>query len=245
MVAPRAADDPWTMSYAMTTTHPAPSAPAPNERTLGARLGAVLARAGLDALYLTIGLLTSIVAFAVWVVALSTSLSLAVFIVGLPVMLVSAWAFHWVAELDRHNASLVLGRTLRGRYRDHSGKPFLARVRGTLADGQTWRDLVWLVVHSVLGFGFGVAAVCMVGTVVGLVFQPAWYWAIPDGIDYGLWTTDTIGEAFATALLALPATALTVVVLRGMALGHAKLAEALLDTGRKKKRPAQRGSTPS
>jgi hypothetical protein len=220
------------MSYAMTTTHPAPSAPVPGERSIGARLRSRFTRAGTDLLYLTFGLLTSILGFAVWVSALSASLSLAVFLVGLPVMLLSAWAFHWVAQLDRRNAALVEGRVLRGRYRDHTGKPFLARLRGTLADGQTWRDLAWLVLHSIIGFGFGVAAICLVGTVIGVAFLPVWYWAVPDGIDYGLWTVDTLGEAFATALLALPAAALTVGLLRAMALGESRLAVGLLDSGR-------------
>src|SRR5438874_9789203 len=65
-----------------------------------------LAQLGRDALYLTLGLLTSIVALAVWVAGLTLSLSLAAFIVGLPVILASAIAFRWTAELDRLNAAL-------------------------------------------------------------------------------------------------------------------------------------------
>ena len=40
-----------------------------------------------DMAYLTVSLLTSILAFAVWVTALSISLSLAIFIIGIPVAL--------------------------------------------------------------------------------------------------------------------------------------------------------------
>lgn len=213
----------------MTTTHPVPSTS--GGQSLGSRLGSVFARAGLDALYLTLGFLTSVVAFVVAGVAVITSLTLAVFIIGLPIMLGSAWAFHWASELDRHNAKLVLGRTLRGRYRDHSGLSFMGRLKGTLADGQTWRDLAWLIVHSAVGFGFGAAAICMVGTTLGIAVLPAWSWAIPDGIDMGLYTINTTGEAFASMLLAIPAAALTIGVLRAMALGESKIAEALLDTG--------------
>ena len=30
-----------------------------------------------------------------------------------------------------------------------------------------------------------------------MIFLPAWYWAIPGGVDYGLLTVDTLHEAFA------------------------------------------------
>src|SRR5919204_518025 len=107
-------------------------------------LGAMLVRAARDTAYLTIGLATSILAFGVWVAGLTLSLTLAAFIVGLPIVLLTAVAFRWTAELDRRNAALVRGGALRGRYRDHRGQRFLARVGSTLADPQTWKDLEWL-----------------------------------------------------------------------------------------------------
>ena len=74
-------------------------------------------RTARDIAYLSLGLLTSIVAFAVWIAALSLSLSLAILIVGLPVIIGSAYVMRWTAELDRRNAALVFGRPVRGRYR--------------------------------------------------------------------------------------------------------------------------------
>jgi Putative sensor len=191
----------------------------------------ILARAGRDTAYLTIGLLTSILAFGVWVAGLTASVTLAVFIVGLPMILAAAIAFRWTVELDRRNAALVRGSSLSARYRDHHGQRFVARLRSTLADGQTWKDLAWLVAHSVTGSGFGVAAVTLVATVLGTAVLPAWYWAIPDGIDLGLWTVDTLPEAAATALLAIPAGLITIGLLRAMAAGESALAAALLGGG--------------
>jgi signal transduction histidine kinase len=189
----------------------------------------ILRRAGIDALYLTIGLATSVVAFWVALAGVIASVVTAVFIVGLPVILVSAMAFRWVADLDRRNAALVLGRQLQGRYRDKRGQRFLARLSITLRDGQTWRDLAWLVIHSVVGFGFGCVAVIAVAETLGVAVLPVWYWALPDGVDWGIWHVDSLGEAFLAVPLAIPLGAITVALLRGMALGHAKLAEALLD----------------
>ena len=185
-------------------------------------------RTARDAAYLTLGLATSIVALAVWITALSLSVSLAVLIVGLPVIIGSAFVMRWTAELDRQNAALVFGRPVRGHYRNHTGRGWLALLGATVKDPQTWRDLAWLVTHSVLGMAFGVIAVSLVASVAGLAVLPAWYWAVPDGVHVGIWNADTLPIAFATALLAIPLAVVTVWVLRGMAKFHASLAVEFL-----------------
>jgi hypothetical protein len=191
-------------------------------------MNALLVRSGREAVYLTAGLLTSIVAFAVWVTAVTLSLTLALFIVGLPVMIASAVVFRWTAELDRRTTSAFLGRAVRGRYQDHRAETLIGRLAATLRDPQTWRDLSWLSVHSIVGFAFGVIAVSLVGTVLGLATLPAWYWSLPDGAEFGLWNADTLPLAFASALLAIPAAAITVPALRWMAWTEALLAASLL-----------------
>jgi hypothetical protein len=197
-------------------------------------MNAILIRSGREAAYLTAGLLTSIVAFTVWVTALSLSLSLALFIVGLPIMIASAVAFRWVAELDRRNVSFLLGRRVRGRYQDHRADTLFGRLAATFRDPQTWRDFSWLTVHSIVGFAFGTIAVTLIGTVLGLATLPAWYWALPDGAEMGLWSADTLPLAFATALLAIPLAAVTVILLRWMAWTEALLAAGLLGPRRVK-----------
>ena len=196
----------------------------------GAWLRATIARAARDTAYLTIGLATSVIAFTVAVAGVSLAATTAVFIVGLPIVLLTAMAFRWTAELDRRNAALVLGRRLHGHYRDLSGQRFLARLSGTLRDGQTWRDLAWLVTHSVVGFGFGCVAVSAVAEVFGVALLPLWYWAIPDGVDWGIWRIDSLGEAVLAMWLAIPLAAITIVLLRWMTVGESKLAIALLDS---------------
>jgi signal transduction histidine kinase len=195
-----------------------------------ARAAAV--RAGRDALYLTIGLGTAALALALWISSLALSLSLSLFVIGLPVMLASAIAYRWVANLDRLNAALVLGRPLTGHYDDHSRDQFLGRLSATLHDRQTWRDLLWLVVHSVVGLLFGSVALGLIGQVLGTVTLPLWYWAIPGGVQWGgssgLWEIDSLWEALVVVPLALPLAAITVMLLRVMALTQARLASTLL-----------------
>ena len=191
-------------------------------------MNALLVRSGREAAYLTAGLLTSILAFTVWVTMVTLSLTLAVFIVGLPIMLASAYVFRWTAEVDRHTVSLFLGRHVRGRYQDHRADTFLGRMAATFRDPQTWRDLSWLIVHSVVGFAFGVAAITLVATVLGTAVLPLWYWSIPDGVDWGIVNIDTLPEAIAAAFLAIPLGAITIVVLRWLAWTEALIATALL-----------------
>ena len=98
----------------------------------------------------------------------------------------------------------------------------------TLRDPQVWRDLAWLITHSIVGFAFGVAAVTLVAVVAGVAVLPLWYWALPDGFQMGLYNADTLVEAIGTAFLAIPAGFITVWVLRGMAKFHASLAVEFL-----------------
>ena len=63
-------------------------------------------------------------------------------------------------------------------------------------------------------------------TTLGLLAMPAWYWSIPDpGVDLGLFTVDTLGEAFAaTVLVGLLSLPLAVALVRGSAAATGALA---------------------
>lgn len=200
-----------------------------SEAGFGERLAGLARRAGLDLAYLSIGGLTAIVAFCVWVTAASVVLSLIVFIIGLPLYLLSVIAFRWTAELDRRNAALLLGRPLRAVYKDHKGESFFARLGSTSRDRQTWKDLAWLVVHSVVGFTFAVIAVSLVASVVAFLTMPLWYWSIPGGVDWGGLNIHTLPLALAVMVAAFPLAALTYFVDRWMAKGELWLAVSLLD----------------
>jgi signal transduction histidine kinase len=199
-----------------------------NASTAAGSVRAVLTRAARETAYLTIGLLTSSLALCVWVTGVSLSLSLIVFIVGLPVAAGTAIAFRWTAELDRRNTAWLLRRPVRARYRElQSGLRGL--LGSTLGDPQTWRDLVWLVLHSVLGFVFGCVALGGWLLAAGFATLPAWNWSLPqDGADLGAWHVDSTLEAFAVMALAIPIALLTIGLVRVMAGAEAALVEGLL-----------------
>ncbi|MDX6683653.1 MAG: hypothetical protein QOG94_3692, partial [Solirubrobacteraceae bacterium] len=187
-----------------------------------------LARAARETAYLAIGLVTSSLAFCVWVVGITLSLSLIVFVVGLPVAAGTAIAFRWTAELDRRNAAWLLRRPVRARYRE-LGRGLRGLLGSTLGDPQTWRDLVWLVLHSVVGFVFGCLALGGVLLVAGFATLPAWSWSLPrGGADLGVWHVDGVLEAFAAVPLAVPIALLTIGLVHVMARAESALAEGLL-----------------
>src|SRR5204863_10064157 len=105
----------------------------------------------------------------------------------------------------------------------------LGYLRTAIGDSTTWKDLLWLViVLPALGLAGFTLAVCLWGTALGMALMPAWYWTIPSGIDYDLFTVDTLPEAFAVVPAGLVLLAVAIPVTRAAAWGMAGAARALL-----------------
>jgi signal transduction histidine kinase len=206
----------------------------------GTWLGRTLRRAGLDLAYLTIGMLTAIVAFVVWVAGLSISVSLAVFIVGLVAAIGTIYAFRWSADLDRQLARLALGEPIARRYRPvPPDAGWLGRLGTLLRDPQTWRDLLWLIAHSVIGFGLGVAALTLVGTAIGSITIPAWWTFLPDDAEVFWYPLDSWEAAWLTAALGVGLAVVAVPVLRLMTVVESRLARLLLSPSSKERLEAR------
>ena len=186
-------------------------------------------RTARDIAYLSLGLLTSVVAMAVWIVALSLSLT--------------------PRDPDRRAARdhrLGLRHALDGRTRPPqrctrlrpAGAGALphrtARARSAgasprrSATRRSGATSAWLITHSVVGLAFGIVAITLVATVAGLATLPIWFWSLPDGLEMGLYDADTLPWAIITAFLAAPLAWVTVWVIRGLAKFHASLAVELL-----------------
>jgi hypothetical protein len=178
--------------------------------------------------YLTVGLATSIVSFGVVVGGVIASIVLAPFVIGLPVSAAFARVLRGIADIDRWNAQHLVGRPLRGLYRSTTHLGIVHWVRSTLLDGQTWRDLGWSTLHSLIGFTFGVAALTMVAVVVGLVTLPFWYWSVPNPDVIGLWHSNTLPKALAVVPFAIPALLVTMGAIKLMATVELRLAVSLL-----------------
>jgi hypothetical protein len=111
---------------------------------------------------------------------------------------------------------------------------FVPFVRNLTTDPQTWRDMVWVAVTSIVGFGSGLAVVTAVGVVGSYVSMPFWYWAVGDPAAHygltnvGLFRVDSLGPALVMALVGLVAAPFALLLARACAAMHARLAIRLL-----------------
>jgi signal transduction histidine kinase len=173
--------------------------------------------------YLALGLLTGSFAFGVVVTTVSTSASLLVLVIGLPVAVLLAHVDRWVCEIDRHRAALVLGAPIRAAYMPLQGTTRLARWTSVLRDRQTWRDIAWMV------FGFPVTIVGFVTLVVAwtvplaLLSAPIYLWSIPGWVHRNVVVLSILGPP-----AAIPAAIVCAWAIAGQAHMQAAMARSLL-----------------
>jgi signal transduction histidine kinase len=188
-----------------------------------------LRQLGADALYLLTGLVTSVVAFTVWVCGVSLSLSLGLLIVGFPVVIASFWCFRVLADLERKRAALVFGLPIVSAYRTApAGARFGHRLKVASHDAQRWKDVAYLALHGVLGFVAGTLWLVLVAVVLGGVTLPGWWWAVPGGTEWLGFTIDSWEKAVGAAALGVAVMPVALFLQRPLALSQAHIAKALL-----------------
>lgn len=206
---------------------------APMKQTIS-KIRAGAAQSGRDLGYLGAMFLSSILAFCVWVTCLSVTVSLLVFVVGVFVWLGSAYAFRWTTWIDRRLAGWIRRERVGAVYRRPESRGVLELLRCVTTDPQTWKDLGWLVLHSVLGFALSLGAVVVTAVVLADILMPAWWWAIPNpGEQYGMtnlgvFTVESTGTAFIVTGIGLLLAPLVLLLNRGVVLLHSGLAIRIL-----------------
>lgn len=174
--------------------------------------------------------LWGVAAFSIVVSGLSVTVALLPLAVG-----VFAWGgfvhvLRWTTYVDRRLAGWQRGRPVPATYTRPAGPGWIPHLRTLTSDRQTWRDLGWLAVTSVVGFGWGLAVLTTAGLAVTYISMPVWYWAVEDpGTEYGvtnlgLVTVDTLGEAAGASVLGLLLVPLVLLFARWCAGTHARLA---------------------
>jgi signal transduction histidine kinase len=121
--------------------------------------------------------------FSLFLTLLTTSLSLIVLIVGLPLLALTLWAARAAGRAHREVASAVLGVQIPGApvVPAPEARPF-RRFLQPLADLSTWRALAYLLVFSFpLGLALFLTAVILWSVALGLLTSPIWYSAVPEG----------------------------------------------------------------
>jgi signal transduction histidine kinase len=198
------------------------------------RMRAGARRIGLDLAYIVAILATSILAFCVWVTGLTVTASLLILVVGIFCWLATAYAFRWTTRIDRGLAGWARGRPIAAVYRRPREPGVLARIRSVTADPQTWKDLGWLMLNSILGFAAAVAAITFTGLVLGYITMPLWWHAVSNphdqyvSMNLGLYTVHSTGTAFLTTGIGIVLAPFALLFNRGVVAGHAGLAARIL-----------------
>jgi signal transduction histidine kinase len=185
-----------------------------------------------DLTYQVVTLPASVLAFTVVVAGFSIAATALGVIVGLPLLLAIFAIVRWNARIERKRTGWALGEPVLEAYRARTGN-WLRRLRIVAGDPQSWKDLAWLTFVGTLGFCASVVTITMWGTIAGLLVLPAWYWSLPnDGVDFGLFRADTLGEAFLGVDIGLVAIPVAYVLTRWMTEGMLRLSRALLSPSR-------------
>ncbi len=196
------------------------------------RMRPILRRFGSDLAYQLSTLPASILAFAVVITAIVIAATATGLIIGLPLLLVIFSIARWNARLERRRAAWALGEPIYEAYRTRTGN-WLRRLRIVAGDPQSWKDLAWLFVLGTFGFVSAVIALTMWATIAGLLVLPAWNWSLPhDGVDFGLFRADSLGEAFIGVDIGLVMIPIAYVIQRWMTEGLLRLSKALLSPSR-------------
>lgn len=158
--------------------------------------------------YLFLGLPLGIGYFVFLVTALSVAGSLAIFIVGLPLLAASVLAWRGLARFERRLTSRLVGVRIADPP-DVLAAPgsLLQRSKAVLTDSATWRSLLWLLLRFPLGIIGFVLAVLATAPVIALIVIPLAMAAAADGgadIDLAsfgpaFWAMPVIGALLAPA----------------------------------------------
>jgi signal transduction histidine kinase len=183
--------------------------------------------------YLLTGLPAGIVTFTVVVVGVTTGVSLLITLVGIPVLVATAYADRGLAWLERRRAALVLGRPIADPVLRRPERPgALAWLKALALDPQTWKDAAWMIILFVAGVvGFTVAVVLWGVALWSLTF-PLYWWALPhdalpqvagDGDRFAIDTWPLAAAVGAAGIVVLAVTPWACALLASVQAGLARL----------------------
>jgi hypothetical protein len=176
----------------------------------------------------------SLVGFTILVTGVSVVASTLALIVGIFVWLGFVYVLRWTTWVDRRLAGWQRGRPVGAVYRRADTAGIVPTLKTVSSDRQTWKELSWLGLNSIVGFTLGLAVITAAGIVATYLSMPIWYWAVSSpasehGLtNLGLYTVDTLGEALITMGIGLALTPLVLLLARWSACTHAGLAARYL-----------------
>ena len=180
-------------------------------------------RAGYLLLSLPLGVLYFSVLLGGFIAAVTSA-----FFIGIPLAMGLLLLWRWMASLERGLHARLLDAPVEPPYRPLTEPKRLGRMRERASDPATWRDLAYLLLAFPLGIVSFTVVTVLAALVVAFATMPAWWYAVPDGVELGAFLIDSWPEAIAAVPLAVPAFFLFALAVRWLAALHVVAARALL-----------------
>jgi signal transduction histidine kinase len=166
--------------------------------------------------------------FIFLVTGIAVGVALAVTLIGIPILIGCVYAWGGLAEGERRIIHALTGTEIPNPYRPLPAGGWWVRLRARLGDPATWKDLTFLL----LQFPFGLVSFIVACVVLGIGLQaltlPAWYWAVPDGVNVGPFSVDQLGVALALVPLGAVVLLLGIPALGALGRLYVGYAEVLL-----------------
>jgi Putative sensor len=187
-----------------------------------------------DVVYCGAVLAWSIAGFTILVTGAAVTASLLFLVVGVFIWISLVHVLRWTTWVDRRLAGWQRHEHVVAIYRRPTDRGFIAYLRTLSSDPQTWKDMAWLAVTSIIGFAGGLAVITAAGLAATYVSMPLWYWAASHphqeyGVtNLGFLTVDTPYDAGISAAIGLLLIPLVLLLARWCAAAHAGLAVRML-----------------
>jgi signal transduction histidine kinase len=148
--------------------------------------------------YMLIAGVLGTIEFVVLVTAISLGVGLAVVVIGIPILIATVYAWGAMAEGERRIILSLTGEAIPNPYRPVApGSGRWERLKARLADPATWKDLAFLLLQFPIGLVATIVAAAVLGVGLQALTLPLWYWAVPDGVDIGLFHVHQAWQALA------------------------------------------------
>src|SRR3954447_9138703 len=118
-----------------------------------------------------------IAGFTILVTGVAVTASLLFLIVGVFVWIGFVHVLRWTTWVDRRLAGWERHQRVPASYRRPTDRGFIPYLRTLSSDPQTWKDMAWLGVTSILGFAGGLAVVTATCLAATYISMPLWYWS--------------------------------------------------------------------
>lgn len=131
-----------------------------------------------ETLYLLTTIPAGLVALMAWVMAGPVGLPLIFSVVGIALTALFFWLLRLYAGVERRRVRVLEIEPFQAAYDEYTGNIF-ERAIGFLSDVQTWKDMGWMVVLSLVAFPLAVLALGLWLIAFGWIIYPLWGWALP------------------------------------------------------------------